>query len=193
VWYDKVLQERQTGRRWMQPIHEAGRWQSGMPLTRIEARFRRGILRDLVAADTPQGARGARATDHAVGAECWFNDPWMAMEHLNDLWACFAGLPPEADTAPDVTYLGWMRLVVPEERDTNRARWRTDPVWELIQRAQFSPHQCTALKRLPHRVRDLNQVDDELYGLLKLRAVLRGEYLDRRPRSHWKCGPSWSG
>jgi hypothetical protein len=27
-------------------------------------------------------------------------------------------------------------------------------------------------------VHDLNQVDAELYGLLKLRAVLRGEYLD---------------
>jgi hypothetical protein len=178
VWYDKTLQERQSGRRWMQPIHQAGGWLIGMPLTRIEARFRRGILRDLVAAGTPQGARGPQAPDQAVGAEGWFDDPWVAMEHLGDLWACFAGLPPEADTAPDVTYRGWMRLVVPEERDTNRTRWRTDPVWELIQRAQFSSDQHTALKRLPHRVQDLNQVDAELYGLLKLRAVLRGEYLD---------------
>jgi hypothetical protein len=90
------------------------------------------------------------------------------------------GLPPDEDTAPDVTYCGWMRLVVVEEGagDTNRRRWRTDPVWTLIQRAQFLPDPPTALKRLPRRAHDLNQVDAELYGLMKLRAVLRGEYLD---------------
>src|SRR5262249_57435500 len=124
AWYDKALQERQSGRRWMQPIHEAGGWRLGMPLTRIEPRFRRGILRELVPAVGPHVAAGGEE------AARWFDDPWTAIDHLNDLWACFAGLPPEADTAPDVTYRGWMRLVVPEEgkADTNRRRWRTDPV-----------------------------------------------------------------
>jgi hypothetical protein len=96
AWYDKALQERQTGRRWMQSIHEAGGWRPGMPLTRIEPRFRRGILRELVAAVGPHTA------ESGDGAQRWFDDPWVAIEHLNDLWACFAGLPPEVDTAPDV-------------------------------------------------------------------------------------------
>jgi hypothetical protein len=143
-----------------------------MPLTRVEPRFRRGILRELVPAVGPNTAV------HVDEAARWFDDPWVAIEHLTDLWACFAGLPPEADTAPDVTYRGWMRLVMAEAGDSNRRRWRTDPVWELLQRAQFTADPPTALKRMARTVHDLNQVDAELYGLLKLRAVLRGEYLD---------------
>jgi hypothetical protein len=64
--------------------------------------------------------------------------------------------------APDVIYRGLMRLVVSEEGDTNRRRWRTDPVWELIQGAQFTPEPLTALKRLARRLHNLNQVDAEL-------------------------------
>src|SRR5262249_39570957 len=46
VWYDKLLEERLSGKRWMEPIHQAGGWRAGMPLTRVEVRFRRAALRD---------------------------------------------------------------------------------------------------------------------------------------------------
>ena len=140
-----------------------------MPLTRVEARFRRGVLRELA----------AHAASRAEAPARWFDDPWECLDHVQDLWAFFAGLPPEADLAPDVTHRGWMRLVIPDADDSNRSRWPTDPVWELIQRAQFMPNSSpAALARLPRVRHDLEQVDAEVYGLLKLRAVLRAEYLD---------------
>ena len=48
----------------------------------------------------------------------------------------------------------------------------------MIQRAQFGNRLPAALRRLPRGTHDLEQVDAELYGLLKLRGALRGEYLD---------------
>jgi hypothetical protein len=169
VWYDKLLEERASGKRWMEAIHAAGGWQAGMPLTRIEARFRRGVLRELA----------ANATTPDAAPKRWFDDPWDCLDHLQDLWAFFAGLSPEADIAPDVTHRGWMRLTVVDADDANRSRWRTDPNWETIQRARFQPDASSAaLTRLPRVRHDLAQVDAELYGLLKLRAVLRGEYLE---------------
>jgi hypothetical protein len=72
-----------------------------------------------------------------------------------------------------------MRLTWPDAEDTNRSRWQTDPTWETLQRARFLPDVApSALTRLPRVRHDLGQVDAELYGLLKLRAVLRGEYLE---------------
>jgi len=164
VWYDKVLEERRSGKRWMEPIHRAGGWDGQAPVTRVEVRFRRSILRELAGMQSEEGR--------------WFDDPWRCLEHLGDLWAYFAGLPPEADTAPDMTHRGWMRLTVPDVRDTNRSRWATDAVWQVIQRAQFGNRLPAALRRLPRGTHDLEQVDAELYGLLKLRGALRGEYLD---------------
>ena len=169
AWYDKALQERLSGKDWMEPVHRAGGWDPSMPLCRIEARFRRGILRELSRAYAPAG-QGRDAT--------WFDDPWVALDHLNDLWAYFAGLPPEADTAPDVTYRGWMRLAVPQGDDSNRSRWPTDPMWTLIQHARFTDAPPMSLARCSRVAHDLDQVDAEVYGLLKLRAALRGEYLD---------------
>jgi len=166
VWYDKLLEERLSGKRWMEAIHCAGGWHAGMPLTRIEARFRRGALRDLM------------ALNGAAGGGRWFDDPWTALDHLDDLWAYFAGLPPEADAAPDATWRGWMRLVAPERGDTNRWRWETDPAWLVAQRACFGEAMARPLARVPAVRHDLDQVDAELYGLFKLRAALRGEYLD---------------
>ncbi len=149
--------------------HTVGGWQQDMPLTRVEARFRRGVLRELAQQSTVPRTMPVR----------WFDDPWDCLDHLQDLWAFFAGLPPEADVAPDVTHRGWMRLAVPDADDTNRSRWRPDPTWETLQCARFQPDASSAaLTRLPRVRHDLAQVDAELYGLLKLRAALRGEYLD---------------
>jgi hypothetical protein len=176
VFYDKLLEERRSGKLWMEPIHRAGGWEPQMPLTRIEARFRRTALREL---------RAALGTGHApshapagVTAPSWFDDPSCCFEHLSDLWAYFAGLPPEADRALGVTFRGWLRLTLPTVEDGNRSRWPTDPIWETIQRAAFTASQPHPLQREPRVVHDLAQIDAELYGLLKLRAVLRGEYLE---------------
>ncbi len=174
VWYDKLLEERASGKRWMEAIHTVGGWQQDMPLTRVEARFRRGVLRELAQQSTVPGTMPVR----------WFDDPWECLDHLQDLWAFFAGLPPEADVAPDVTHRGWMRLVVLEADDANRSRWRTDPTWETLQCARFQPHvSSAALTRLPRVRHDLAQVDAELYGLLKLRAALAASTWTPPPRS----------
>jgi len=117
VWYDKAREERASGKRWMEAIHVAGGWHLGMPRTRREARFRRGVSREVgqhsAAPDTLPSRR--------------FDDPWACLDHLQDLWASFAGLPPEADLAPDVTQRGWMRLTLPDAGDANRSRRQTDP------------------------------------------------------------------
>ena len=148
----------------MEPIHRTGGWDGEAPVTRVEVRLRRAVLRELASLQGDQAR--------------WFDDPWRCLEHLGDLWAYFAGLPPEADTAPDVTHQGWMRLTVPDKHDMNRSRWPTDPVWRVIQRAQFGDRLPATLMRLPRATHDLEQVDAELYGLLKLRGAIRGEYLD---------------
>jgi len=64
--------ERASGKRWMEPIHTVGGWQQDMPLTRVEARFRRGVLRELAQQRTAPGTTLVR----------WFDDPWDCLDHL---------------------------------------------------------------------------------------------------------------
>ena len=163
AWYDKAREEQKSRKHWMRPIHEAGGWQVGMALTRTEFRFKRGVTREL---DAALGHRG----------EHWFDDPWVAILHVGDLWGFAVGLPPEHDQAPDVTHRGWMRLTLPAPSDETSTRWDTDPVWLIVQRVPFASLPV-ALKRVKHVVPDLDHIDAELYGLLKTRAVLRGVYL----------------
>jgi hypothetical protein len=70
-----------------------------MPLFRIEGRFMREVFREIAT------ALGLEPGD-------WCDDPWLALDHLNDFWAHFVGLPPEHDHAADSTHRGWMRLVL---------------------------------------------------------------------------------
>jgi hypothetical protein len=135
-----------------------------MPLFRVEGRFTREILREIAA-----GMNLAQGD--------WCDDPWLALEHLSSFWAYFVGLPSEHDHAPDATHRGSLRMTLPQD-DTNRARWPTDPGWDVIQRAQFSQQIPKHLQRANLVVHDLEQIDAELYGLLKLRSVLRGRQLD---------------
>ena len=115
AWYDKILEERKVKKAWMRAIHQAGGWEVGMLLTRIELRYRRGILNELeVAYGTEKGAR-------------WFDDPYVALDHLGEMWGYGVGYPPEYDSLPDATYRGWMRLAIPDG-DSNRTRWATDPL-----------------------------------------------------------------
>ncbi len=131
-----------------------------MPIFRVEGRFGHEVLREI-------------ATGLNLERGNWCDDPWMALDHLGDFWGYFAGLPPEHDHAPDATYRGWLRLTMPEPNDENSTRWPTDPVWNVVQRAQFTPGALPMpLSRAQAVVHDLDQVDAELYGLFKLRSVL---------------------
>jgi hypothetical protein len=160
--YDKALEEKRSGKRWMEAYHRAGGWTLAMPLTRVEGRFTREVLREISA------ALGLESWD-------WCDDPWMALSHLNDFWGYFVGLPPEHDHAPDVTHRGWLRLTMPQE-DANRSRWPTDPVWEVVQRVRFGGAAPQPLARAKRSDPQLEQVDAELYGLFKLRSVLSSRH-----------------
>jgi hypothetical protein len=162
--YDKVLEEQRSGKRWMERIHAAGGWRTEMPLFRVEGRFTREVLREIAA-----------GMDLAPGE--WCDDPWLALDHLNDFWAYFVGLPPEHDHAPDATPRGWLRMTQPQA-DSNRTRWSTDPVWEVVQRVQFGDQAPVPLQRDKHVTHDIEQIDAELYGLFKLRSVLCERQLD---------------
>src|SRR5262249_12649806 len=148
--YDKVLEERRSGKRWMEQIHRAGGWTPGMPLFRVEGRFTRDVFRELAA------GMGVEAGD-------WCDDPWACLTHLHDLWAYFVGLPPEHDPTPEVSHRGWLRLTVPIKGDANCSRWSTDPLWEVVQQAHFTdslpPMPLQRVRRLVH---DVGQIDAEL-------------------------------
>ncbi|MBA3822769.1 MAG: hypothetical protein H0X24_02550, partial [Ktedonobacterales bacterium] len=166
AWYDKILEERKHKKPWMREIHKAGGWELGMRLTRIELRYRRGILNELeVAHGTEKGAR-------------WFDDPYVTLDHLGEAWGFGVGYPPEFDRLPDVTHRGWMRLAVPDSTDGTRSRWDTDPLWEVVQRAPFLHGLPKPLKRAKEAKPDLDQIDAEIRGMLVTRAMLRGSYLD---------------
>jgi len=162
--YDKALEERRSGKRWMERIHAANGWRTEMPLFRVEGRFTREVLREI-------------AVGMSLAQGDWCDDPWLALDHLNDLWAYFVGLPPEQGHAPDATHRGWLRMTQPQV-DSNRTRWPTDPVWEVIQRAQFTDQAPAPLQRDKQVAHDLEQIDAELYGLFKLRSVLCERQLD---------------
>jgi hypothetical protein len=49
-----------------------------MPLFRVEGRFTHAALRELAA-----------GMSRAQGD--WCDDPWLALDHLNDFWAYFVG------------------------------------------------------------------------------------------------------
>jgi hypothetical protein len=160
AWYNKALEERLSGKRWMEDYHRAGGWTPEMSLCRVEGRFTREVFREIAV------ALGLAEGD-------WCDDPWLAIAHYNDFWAHFVGLPPEHDHAPDATHRGWMRLTCPLAGDTNRSRWPTDPVWELLQRVSFAESAPPVpLRRARQVVHDLDQIDAELYGLFKLRSVI---------------------
>jgi hypothetical protein len=49
VWYDNAMEERLSGKRWMEDYHQAGGWTPAMRLFRIEGRFSHGVLREMAA------------------------------------------------------------------------------------------------------------------------------------------------
>jgi hypothetical protein len=78
--------------------------------------------------------------------------------------------------------VAWIRRVVPDA-DTNRSRWPTDPVWQLVQSAPFTdaPHTVRRLMRREQHVQAVEQLDAGAYGYLVSRTALlhpNGETFD---------------
>src|SRR5579875_544528 len=173
VWYDKELEERLSGKTWMRVIHEAGGWRPGMPLYRVEIRFGNECLREM---------------QHGAADAAWVRDPWQALEHLNDYWAYGVGLPDEQDHAPDVTHRGWMRLAVPVGE--KRSQWPTDPVWQIIQRADFGQGQPPMpLLRKAAAVHDPQAMDAALTLSMELRSFVQAieDWIERTGREdYWR-------
>jgi hypothetical protein len=129
--YDKALQVRRSGKQWMLAFHRCGGWTPDMPLFRIEGRLIEGRLTRAIFREIAAGLGRSKGD--------WCDDPWKALDHLSDFWGYFAGLPPEHDHAPDATHRGWLRLTAPQAGASNCSRWPTDRVWQLVQRACFTP------------------------------------------------------
>jgi hypothetical protein len=64
--------------------------------------------------------------------------------------------------------VAWLHLVVPDEGETNHARWETDPVWQVVQSLTFTSAPATARRFIRRQVhtRCAEQLDGILYGLL---------------------------
>ena len=156
VMYDKVLQARLSGKRHMEPIWAASGWQPGVSVTRHEARLRRPAVREL---GLPHDLRPC------------LDDPWEFLEHQKDVFAAVVG---RSEPCPDAVDVAWIRRVVPEESDARRARWPTDPVWQVVQSATFAdaPAEARRLIRRKQRGHDVKVLDHGQYGYLASRTAI---------------------
>jgi hypothetical protein len=100
------------------------------------------------------------------------DDPWQFLEHKQDVWAAVVG---EVDACPDAVNVAWIRRVVPDDHDANRSRWLTDPIWRVVQAACFTsaPATIRRLIRRRQRVRDIERLDQQTYGLMVSRVAER--------------------
>jgi hypothetical protein len=157
VLYDKVLQSRLSGKRHMEPIWAAAGWQTSMAVTRHEARLRRPALREL---GLPNELRAC------------LNDPWEFLTHVKDVFGAVVG---RSEPCPDAVDVAWIRRVVPEETDTHRSRWPTDPTWRVVQAATFAeaPAEARRLIRRRQQGNDVKVLDRGQYGYLVSRVAIR--------------------
>jgi hypothetical protein len=174
VQYDKTLEARLRNKRFMEPIWRAAGWNGAATVIRHEARLRREALRTL----------GLPAEIHGT-----LDDPWTFLEHIGDVWSYIVGQASHLDDAPSncataasQVDVAWIRRVVPDA-DTNRSRWPTDPVWQLVQAAPFTdaPLKARRLMRREQHVYAVEQLDAGAYGYLVSRTALlhpKGETFD---------------
>jgi hypothetical protein len=79
--------------------------------------------------------------------------------------------------------VAWIRLIVPEDNDTNRSRWATDLTWQVVQAAPFADAKPSArrLMRRHQRLFSVEHLDAGAYGYLVSRTAYlhpHGETLD---------------
>jgi hypothetical protein len=184
VQYDKTLESRLRGKRYMEPLWRANGWDGQAWVTRHEVRWRRGGLRAFVVFGTVPGER-QEALD----------DPWVFVRRLPVYWRYTVGSAPtasqEARTEAD-EHLGqgvsgddacavaasevdvaWIRRVTPVEGDTNRSRWPTDPTWQVVQGATFTDVDPSArrLMRRAQRLCSVEHLDAVAFGFLVSRTA----------------------
>jgi hypothetical protein len=159
VLYRKDWELSRRQRAYMEPLWTAAGWQREEPVTRTEVRLRRPAFRALRLPNVPDA--------HAL------DNPWVMLDHLEEIFATVVGVADEP--CPDAVNVSWLRLVVPSEQETNHARWETDPTWQVIQVAQFTPTaalaQARRLIRRTEHTRCAEQLDGILYGLLVRRVA----------------------
>jgi hypothetical protein len=73
----------------------------------------------------------------------------------------------------DAVNVAWLRLVVPNEEETNHARWETDPLWRVVQSSTSSTASAAAQRLICCRehTRCAEQLDNIFYGLLARRVA----------------------
>jgi hypothetical protein len=86
------------------------------------------------------------------------DDPWEFLDHQKDVFAAVVG---RSEPCPDAIDVAWIRRVVPEESDSRRSRWPTDPVWCVVQSATFAdaPVEARRLIRRRQRGQDTKKLD----------------------------------
>jgi hypothetical protein len=194
VQYDKTLESRLRGKRYMEPLWRANGWDGKAWVTRHEVRWRRGGLRAFA-------LRGETQED--------LDDPWVFVRRLPVYWRYTVGGAPTTsqEARADVDErlaqgmrvddacavpgsevdVAWIRRVMPVEGDTNRSRWPTDPTWEVVQAASFADADPSArrLMRRAQRLCSAERLDAGAYGYL----VSRTAYLHPEGE-HWDV--SWA-
>jgi len=108
------------------------------------------------------------------------DDPWTFLEYAGEVWAYVVGQVAHAEdtattcaTIASQVDIAWIRRVLPEV-DSNRSRWPTDPVWQVVQAAPFTaaPTKARRLMRREQHVHAVEQLDAGAYGYLISRTAL---------------------
>jgi len=116
IIYEKSREMRQSGKEWFEDKWLANGWDEKQVVWRVEFRFARGALHELSQGEVFHG----------------LEDVYDLSAKIPVLWAYAAGhVGGDVDGRPD----GWLRYVVPADRDTVRSRWPVHPTWKLIQGA----------------------------------------------------------
>ena len=99
------------------------------------------------------------------------DDPWEFLAHQKDVFAAVVG---RAEECPDAVDVAWIRRVVPEESDSRRSRWPTDPAWRVVQSATFAeaPAEARRLIRRRQRGHDTKKLDQGQYGYMASRTAI---------------------
>jgi hypothetical protein len=110
------------------------------------------------------------------------DDPWTFLDHIAEVWGYVVGQAPcidgdgaTTDCAMPSSHVdvAWIRRVAPDA-DTNRSRWPTDPIWQLVQAAPFTdaPTYARRLMRHEQHVHAVELLDAGAYGYLVSRTAL---------------------
>jgi hypothetical protein len=145
--------------------------------------LRRDALRALTLPTTVYAHVTSTASDAgereapAPTLQATLDDPWVMLEHQQDIFAYVVGHPSAVDMATDcpaTVDVAWLRRVVPDPNESNRSRWPTDPAWTVVQAPEFTevPAEVRRLIRREVRSQQIAKRDRGAYGLVVSRTAL---------------------